>query len=173
MFLLRIIGYVVATAIVDIAVDYLEVRKMRRDFTEYENSEGGRISAHKVTEDTAGPVMVVGGTSRDVAPGDVLLATDRPDVYHVASEDSLGEYSEVSDTETDDYSALTAEDAETPADTEGDQGGDEFDPSEVSAVEVRAYLQHQSDAGNTDEVNRVVDAERAGRNRSTVINWQR
>lgn len=165
---LRVAGYFVATAIVDIAVDYWEVRKMRREMATYENSEGGRVSAHTVTEETAGAVMTVGGTGRDVEPGDVLIGTDRPDVYHVAGSDALDGLKQVdSDSDASD-AAPVADDADL-ADTDADSDSDAFNPSDVSAAEVRWYLEQQREAGNRSEYDRVVAAERAGRNRSSAV----
>lgn len=127
---------------------------MRRELTRYQNDNGGELYAHTVTDETAGPVTVVGGTGYDAKPGDVLVATERPDVYQVPATAVL-----------DGYSA--AESADT--DSEVDQGSHDFDPDQYSAVEVHAYLTAAREAGNRTEFDRVTAAEVAGRNRSTAL----
>lgn len=157
---IRFIGYWLGMVVTDIAIGMWEDRRMEREFSKFSNDNGGEVSAHVVTEDTAGPVMTVGGTSRDVAPGDVLLATDRADVYHVADSSALDEWQEADDNDSADV-------------VESDQDSDQYDPSQYSAQEVRAYLTKRSDAGDTAEVERVLTAERAGLNRATVVRFDR
>lgn len=163
--LVRFIGYFVALAAVDIAVDYWEVRRMNREMKTYRNDNDGTVSAHTVTEDTEGTVMTPGGVSRDVSAGDVLIGTDRPDVYHVAGSDALDGYSEVSDAED-----IDAGDTERAG--EGDQDSEGFDPSEHNASEVRAYLRDARTAGDRSEFDRVSAAERAGYNRSSALDGE-
>src|SRR5881394_919950 len=57
---------------------------VRRHFVEHDHPSGlYTVSAHRVTKSTEGEVMVPEGGVRKVSAGDVLVATDRPDVYTV------------------------------------------------------------------------------------------
>ena len=79
------------------------------------------------------------------------------------------------DTET--TSVVWDEDAPDPVDDEGIAGidlggtyatddGGEFDPGTHNIDEVKAYI-----ADNPDEVQRVYDAEVAGKGRSSLLDW--
>jgi hypothetical protein len=164
MLLARVVGYFLAMAVVDLVVDTiveLRRRKMEREMKTYTNENGGTITAHVVTEDTAGTVITVGGVGRDVAPGDVLIGTDRPDVYHVADSSALEGYSAHDDSADADILAdVEAEDSDQP---------DEFDPSKHTAADVRAYLRRMREDENRAEFERVTEAERYGLNRSSAL----
>lgn len=156
--LVRFVGYFVALAVVDIACDMWEVRKMNREMTRYTNDNGGEVSAHVVTEDTAGSVMTVGGSSRDVTAGEVLLGTDRADVYHVTDSAALDAY------------AAAEDDSEGAGETGQDVTG--YNPSDYNASEVRAHLRSLRDAGDRAEYERVTAAEREGYNRSSALDGE-
>lgn len=58
-----------------------------REFVEYEAADGSStIQAHIVTEETAGEVFTRVGSTQ-VGPGSVIIATDRPEVFDVLSEE--------------------------------------------------------------------------------------
>lgn len=58
-----------------------------REFVEYEAADGGStVKAHVVTEETAGEVFTRVGT-QNVSAGDVIVATERPEVFDVMSAD--------------------------------------------------------------------------------------
>lgn len=62
-----------------------------RQFEEFTDDNGTVVSYHVVTEETAGDVIVVGGISQKAMPGNVLVKSDRPDVYVlVPNTDALG-----------------------------------------------------------------------------------
>lgn len=156
---LRMAGYFVGFVATDIIVGLWEAHKMRREFREYVNDNGGEVRAHIVTEETAGTVTVVGGSAYDAAPGDVLFATERGDVFDVGNGDALDGYTDVT---------------ESREDTEGDQGDEEtedeepaYDPSAYTVPEVTQYLSNATPA----EVERVLSAEREGKNRQGVVNY--
>lgn len=151
--LLRVVGYFVGMAVTDIAVGLWEESKMRREMRRYENANGGEVYAHTVTEETEGTVMTPDGTGREVKSGDVLVGTNNPDVFNVGDPALLDGYSET-------------------ADSDSDATGEDYDPSQYSATEVRAYLARQRSEGNRSEFERVTDAEKNGRNRSTALDGE-
>lgn len=108
----------------------------------YQLNNGGTIEVATVGKETE--VNVVGGT-RQVSPGDLLVQTGRPDVWDVVSEQQLMEMAEF---EPD--------------------GGDQFDPSDHTAAEVKDYLQSNI---SIEERERVATAERNGKNRSSAFPW--
>lgn len=62
---------------------------------------------------------------------------------------------------------------ELPLAVEGDTAmrtvGDEYDPSDYTVAEVNAYLDQALQEGNLVEVQRVLDAERAGKARAGIL----
>ena len=96
----------------------------KRDFHVLTHNEtGDTIEAHKVTEDTAGEVRIVGVPGvRDANPGDVLVKTTVPDVYDVYSakdfDELSGAYGRVND--------RAEESDEAPE--ESDEQGEPFRP---------------------------------------------
>lgn len=51
----------------------------------------------------------------------------------------------------------------------GQEGGEQFDPADYTAADVTAYL-HEADEA---EAARVIEAERGGKNRSSIVNYTR
>lgn len=72
------------------------------------------------------------------------------------------------DTENDDTGTAL------PAAVEGDDteqvAGEEFDPGAYTVTEVNAYLDECRADGNPDEATRVLELERAGKNRAGILN---
>jgi hypothetical protein len=135
-----------------------------RPTTTHRTKDGASfIEVHVVDDDSAGEVQTVDGT-RLVKPGDVLVATNRPEIWNVYSEDAFGEMG-TSEAEPGDVPQPVDADVEFEDETPDESPG--FDPSEHSAAEVREYL----DSPNVDEdtKRRVVEAERANKNRATAI----
>lgn len=132
---------------------------MSREFKEYENENGARVRAHVVTEETQGHYQAVDGTGQTVGVGQVLVEAGRPGVYDVT--DAKG----FKDAYKEDKSADTVD---VPAENDGtpDEGGSDFDPSEHTAAEVKAYL---DSVRGTDEYARVSAAEREGKNRGSAL----
>lgn len=128
------------------------------EFKTYENKNGGRVRAHVVTEDSARRVQKVDGTGHDAKAGDLLIASDRPDSYHIGSKADLEGWSELSDTDSE---------VTTPevVDSEDEEV---YDPSKHSAGEVRDHLDALRSRGERDEFERVANAEKNGKNRATV-----
>lgn len=133
-----------------------------REWTEYTNDNGAVIEAHVVTDETAGSVNLVGRGSQHVGPGEVLVKSANSNMYDVMSKSDLDGWN----SSTKDSQPLKAVDfPRYPSEGAEDEG--EFDPSENDATTVRNYLSRPniSDA----EYARVVDAERAGKNRRSAI----
>lgn len=63
----------------------------KRQFEEFTDDNDNVVSYHVVTEETAGDVVVIGGNSQRAMPGNVLVKSDRPDVYVIVNNtDALG-----------------------------------------------------------------------------------
>lgn len=125
------------------------VRAARREWVEYENDEGARVSAHRVTPDTEGKVRTVGGQGSHYArTGEVLVETQNANMYDV-------------------YNAR-AFDEMFPARADGVEEERHFEPSGYTAREVRDYLASVRE-DDPDEYDRVVEAERSGRARASAI----
>lgn len=116
----------------------------------YQLNNGGTIEVATVGKETE--INVVGGT-RQVSPGDLLVQTGRPDVWDVVSEQQLMEMA----------SPVSNFEPEFEPD-----GGDQFDPSDHTAAEVKDYLQSNI---SIEERERVATAERNGKNRSSAFPW--
>lgn len=133
------------------------------EFRSYTNSNGGKVSACVATADDAGTtVRLTNGQTHDVREGDVLIAAYRPDEYDL--------FNGTGDEFTDLYTADSGND-EAPVQTftepSGETvGGEPFDPNDHNASEVREYL---SGDISDDERDRVIAAERAGKNRSSAF----
>lgn len=119
-----------------------------REFEPHTNG-ASVVQAHRVTEDTAGNVVLVDGSSRRVGPGDVLVQTQNANRYDVVPDKEF----------TKDYSPGT--------DLWVDEDNETFEPADHSAAEVRNYL-HRSDVDD-EEKERVREAERNGRNRESAF----
>lgn len=120
-----------------------------RTFEPYTNG-ASVVRAHKVTEETAGNVVLVDGTGQRVNPGDVLLETSNSNRFDVVPGKTFdADYSPGEDTWVEDESTV------------------EFDPSDHKATEVRNYL-HRSDVSD-EEKDRVRAAEEAGLNRPSAL----
>lgn len=135
---------------------------MGLEFNDYENENGGKVSAAIVDDDTAGTVVRrTDGQTYETKSGDVLVTAYRPQEYDVFSQGAAEEF-------TKNYKKSGGETTELPDSSEGDEiDFEEFDPSERNASEVREYLS-RSDISN-EERSRVIDAERAGKNRATAF----
>ena len=131
---------------------------VRRDFVEYDHPDGlYTLKAHVVTDKTKGEVSVPGGGSAYALPGQVLVETERPGTYDIHEPDAFDEIGLEAVTEQKDL-------GEDEDDTEA---APEYDPSEHTAAEVRRYLRNpELDATERD---RVLNAERDGRNRPSAI----
>lgn len=130
-----------------------------RKWTTYDAPGGYTVDAHEVTEDTAGDVMTPGNITRKVSPGDVLVKTDRPDVFNVYGRDAFNELGAKEHADT--RSAPPTVDPDAP------DSADQFNPDERTAKEVKDYLS-RTDL-TTAERERVERAERAGQNRSSAF----
>lgn len=129
--------------------DNATVRAARREWVEYENDEGTTVVAHRVTPDTEGKVRTVGGQGSHYArTGEVLVETQNANAYDVFSSRAFDEM--------------------FPRRADGEEEERRFEPSGYTAREVRDYLASVQDE-DPDEYDRVVDAERSGRNRSSAI----
>lgn len=129
------------------------------EFDEIELSNGETLRGHTVTEETAGDYITPGQTSRTVRPGEVLIATARPDVYDVASADA---WAEIGSGNTDDNDVIDVD-----TDDSDIVDDDDFEPSEHKATEVRAYLSR--DDVSAENKDRVRQAELSGSNRSSAF----
>lgn len=128
----------------------------------YAHENGSQIQAHRVTDESAGEVQTVSGT-RKVSPGDVLVATSRPDVWDVYTDKEFGEMGLTEDEKQADVFSESGEESD------GDvQAVDEerFNPQTHTVDEVNRYL----DTADKDERERVLSAERVGRARSGIVN---
>jgi hypothetical protein len=139
--------------------------------TEFTNENGGSIRAHVVTEDTAGPVNTVDGT-RDATPGQVLIETNQPGVYHLQGSEALDGWNkaeEESDADVPNAQAESDADNESADDAENEDTAEEWDPGAHSATEVRARILSLRQNGNTQAADRLVEQEQSGRNRYSAI----
>lgn len=125
--------------------DNATVREANREWVEYENDEGAKVTAHRVTPETIGSVRLAGGGRHVLKPGEVLVRTQNANVYDVMTGRA---FDDMFSTRTD-----------------GVEEQREFNPNDYTAKEVRSYLQRKSDEGEEEEYERVIDAERAGKNR--------
>jgi len=118
---------------------------MEREWVEYENDEGGTVLAHRVTPDTEGSVILVGGGKHHARTGEVLVQTQNSNMHDVYPGRRFDEM--------------------FPARVDGVEEEREFNPADYTAKEVRAHLESLRDSDNEAEYERVHDAERAGKNR--------
>lgn len=96
-----------------------------RQFEDFTQINGETISYHVVTDETAGTVIVSGGTSQNVVKGNVLVATERPDVYVVVgSVEDLGEPAapQVSDVEPAGIGFVEDDETDDETETEPENG---------------------------------------------------
>lgn len=128
--------------------DNATVRAARREWVEYENDEGTRVSAHRVTPDTEGKIVLVGGGRHYARTGEVLLQTHNSNMYDVLNARMFDEM--------------------FPCRTDGEEEARLFEPSGYTAREVRDYLASVRE-NDPDEYDRVVEAERSGRARASAI----
>lgn len=124
------------------------VRAARREWVEYENDEGTRVSAHRVTPDTEGKIVLVGDGRHYARTGEVLLQTHNSNMYDVLNARMFDEM--------------------FPRRTDGEEEVRLFEPSGYTAREVRDYLASVRE-NDPDEYDRVVEAERSGRARASAI----
>lgn len=123
-------------------------RANSREWVDYENDEGAIVTAHRVTPDTSGPVVKVGGGRHVPVPGEVLVRSQNANMYDVFTSRAFDEM--------------------FPRRADGKDEDRFFEPSGYTAREVRDYLERVRE-DDPDEYDRVVDAERSGRNRSSAI----
>lgn len=134
-----------------------------RPTKQYQTENGAVVEAHTVTEDSAGEVRTVDGT-RTVKPGDVLLATNRPEVWDVCTESAWNDLG---------ASEVNADAEVTPVRRDDDEEAIpvdepvEFDPSAHKTTEVRDYLAR--DDVSEEEKERVRNAEMADLNRASAL----
>lgn len=121
---------------------------MEREWVEYENDEGTTVFAHRVTPDTGGRILKVGGVGYDAKVGEVLVQSQNSNMYDVYTSRAFDEM--------------------FPLRTDGVEEERVFEPSGYTAREVRDYLVSVRD-DDPDEYDRVVEAERNGRKRSSAI----
>lgn len=121
---------------------------MERDFVEYENEEGARVFAHRVTPDTEGTVVKVGGGKHVARSGDVLVQSQNSNMYDVVSTRAFDEM--------------------FPSRSDGVEEERVYSPSDYTAREVRDYLASVREE-DPDEYERVVEAERSGRKRKLAL----
>jgi len=119
---------------------------MEREWVEYENDEGAKVMAHRVTPDTEGEVCLVGGAGHFARNGEVLVQTQNANMVDVHPGRSFGEM--------------------FPSRADGVEEVRLYNPADYTAKEVREHLLSLDD---DEEYDRVVDAERAGRNRTSAI----
>lgn len=129
--------------------DNATVRAANREWVEYENDEGATVTACRVTPDTLGTVRLSGGGKHDLKVGDVLVQTQNSNVYDVYTSRAFDEM--------------------FPARADGVEEERVFNPSDYTAREVRKYLAEKDDEGDVDEVERVTEAEKAGKNRKGAL----
>lgn len=125
----------------------------------YQNESGGVVEAYVVTDATEGKVQTVSGYVLALA-GDVVVPSQNAsyvDVY--PGKEFFNTYREVTDDELADQEANTV-----VAQGQSVQPG--FDPNTKTAAQVRDYL---ANVKSRDEYERVSEAERNGRNRSTAV----
>lgn len=122
---------------------------MDREWVEYENDEGTTVLAHRVTPDTEGKVTLVGGGRHDARSGEVLVQSQNSNMFDVVPGRRFDEM--------------------FPARADGVEEEREFNPSDYTAKEVRRYLEAKSNEDDEDEVERVTDAERRGKNRKGAL----
>lgn len=129
----------------------------RRDFVEYDHPEGlYTLEAHHVTPDTEGEVTVPGGQTVKVRSGQVLVRRG-PNYYDVHSGEDFEDLGLVATRDQNDLDQWEKVEEEPEV----------FDPNEHTAREVRLYLRNP---GLSDEEReRVMTAEREGRNRSSAF----
>lgn len=124
------------------------------------------VQAHEVTDETRGRVQVPGGV-QDVGPGDVLVPTERGDVYHVLSKDAFAELTGPRKSRFQSRSRRDASSDTRRADAARDE--DFGDPSDHTAAEVRRRIDFLRSEDRHDEAERLADAERNGKNRKSAI----
>lgn len=120
---------------------------MEREFVEYENDEGATVLAHRVTPDTEGAVILVGGAKHDLRSGEVLVQSQNANVYDVYPGRQF--------------------DTMFPVRSDGVEEERLFNPSDYTAKEVRQYL--EANENDEEEWDRVVEAEKAGKNRKGAL----
>lgn len=137
-------------------------------FKQYANENGGVVQAHVVDENTEGEYQTVDG-QKTALVGDVVVQMQNGAYHEIVPADEFNStYTEASD---EDVTQLQADRGDT-VNASGMQVQKGFDPNTKTATAVRDYL---SRVGSQDEYNRVADAERKGRNRSSAIperNWE-
>lgn len=119
---------------------------MDREWVEYENDEGAKVMAHRVTPDTEGEITLVGGAGHFARNGEVLVQSQNSNMYDVHQGRAFDDM--------------------YPLRTDGEEEERKYNPADYTAKEVRNYLLELDD---DEEYDRVVEAERAGRNRASAI----
>lgn len=125
-----------------------------REFTTAANG----AEFHKLTDESVGEtgeVVTPDNRARKVSAGDVLVKTDRPDVYNVYTKDEWNDMGVESASRVDDDEDEDTE--ETP----------QFHAWEHSAADVRAYL--NDPAVSEEERARVRKEEEENGNRATAL----
>lgn len=121
------------------------------------DTPNGKVSYHVVTEDTRGRVTIPGGY-QDVQEGDILIPASG-DTYYVHPAGA--------------FDFLPGNKAENVTNTQSVEldlsAAAYYDPAERSATHVRRYVSALVDAGCTDEARRIVEDERADKNRKTAV----
>jgi hypothetical protein len=133
-----------------------------RVYRTYRNENGGVVRAHVTTEATEGRVNTLNGPVNALA-GDVIVPSQNEYYSEIIPGDEFDEgYREVTQDELDE----AAEQEGVSGNVSGAGVRRGFDPSKETASEVRKYL---SSVNSQEEYERVAEAERNGRNRSTAI----
>lgn len=143
-----------------------------REYVTYSNENGGECEVHRVTKDTAGRVQVIGGGTRTVSEGDVLVRTSNPYYHDVYPEKAFNEMFPQEGSAKDSQQKAPVEyPGLADYDTDDEDDEDVFEPVDHSAAEVRRYLRglDRDEPDQEEEYQRVVAAEQAGKNRSSAF----
>lgn len=136
------------------------------DSPEYE------FQAHTVTDDTAGRVQVPGGVA-DVRRGDVLVPTERGDVFHVLPADALKGLTSRSESSADasdaDKGTGSKRRRSSTVDSRTVESDDFGDPADHNAQEVKRRVAFLRENGRDADADSLVDAERNGKNRKSAL----
>lgn len=122
----------------------------------YHNENGTETRIAEVPED--GHIITYGGEVRKVRKGDKIAQTTNANYFTVVQDE-------------DDWTEGEFTGSEPVVEDETADEFAEFDPSTHTVGDVKNYIDEQRAEGNTTEVERVVAAEQAGKNRAALANY--
>lgn len=125
-------------------------------FDKYSNTNGGSMEVAEVPED--GTVVTYGYQNMPVKKGDMIAKTERPDEYVLVNQDDLSEFW----SKDDGTEKADAEPVETV----------EYDPSTDSVAGAKSKLETARTSGDRDEFDRILSAEKDGKNRAGIVSQE-